>query len=102
MQRRLDGEPSVEQWEQAGRPQRPVDLGACRADEDEVHVPGTTPSVQLVEQGERFRAEGAEEYDPEAGRLIGNFPQGLSHLALVNTAFDLASDTGPSHRRSAG
>jgi GH15 family glucan-1,4-alpha-glucosidase len=41
----------------------------------------------------------AEEYDPEAGRLVGNFPQALSHLALVNTALDLASDSGPSHRR---
>jgi len=41
----------------------------------------------------------AEEYDTDARRLVGNFPQALSHLALVNTAFDLASDTGPSHRR---
>jgi GH15 family glucan-1,4-alpha-glucosidase len=42
----------------------------------------------------------SEEYDRDAKRLIGNFPQGLSHLGLVNTALDLASDTGPSHRRS--
>jgi GH15 family glucan-1,4-alpha-glucosidase len=41
----------------------------------------------------------SEEYDVDAGRLVGNFPQALSHLALVNTAFDLASDAGPSHRR---
>jgi hypothetical protein len=33
--------------------------------------------------------------------MVGNFPQALSHLALVNTAFDLASDAGPSHRRGA-
>ncbi|MGH7091752.1 MAG: glycoside hydrolase family 15 protein, partial [Stellaceae bacterium] len=26
----------------------------------------------------------AEEYDPEARRLIGNFPQAFSHIALVN------------------
>ncbi|HZT84951.1 MAG TPA: glycoside hydrolase family 15 protein [Gaiellaceae bacterium] len=32
----------------------------------------------------------AEEYDPEAGRLLGNFPQAFTHLALVNTAFNLA------------
>ncbi len=31
----------------------------------------------------------AEEYDPEAGRLTGNFPQALSHLALIRTALGL-------------
>jgi GH15 family glucan-1,4-alpha-glucosidase len=42
----------------------------------------------------------SEEYDVDAGRLVGNFPQALSHLALVNTAHDLASDEGPSRRRA--
>jgi GH15 family glucan-1,4-alpha-glucosidase len=28
----------------------------------------------------------AEEYDPRARRMLGNFPQALSHMALVNTA----------------
>ncbi len=28
----------------------------------------------------------AEEYDPKAKRLLGNFPQAFSHLALVNSA----------------
>jgi GH15 family glucan-1,4-alpha-glucosidase len=32
----------------------------------------------------------AEEYDPRAGRMLGNFPQAFSHLALVRAAFDLA------------
>jgi GH15 family glucan-1,4-alpha-glucosidase len=28
----------------------------------------------------------AEEFDPASGRLLGNFPQAFSHVALVNTA----------------
>jgi GH15 family glucan-1,4-alpha-glucosidase len=44
----------------------------------------------------------AEEYDPKAGRLLGNFPQAFTHLALVNTAFNLAPHLpSPMHRRHA-
>ena len=32
----------------------------------------------------------AEEYDPTAKRLLGNFPQAFTHLELVNSAFNLA------------
>lgn len=42
----------------------------------------------------------SEEYDVDARRLVGNFRQALSHLALVNTAHDLESDHGPSRRRA--
>ncbi len=28
----------------------------------------------------------AEEFDPRSGRMMGNFPQALTHMALVNTA----------------
>ena len=31
----------------------------------------------------------AEMYDPERGRLVGNFPQAFTHLTLVETAFTL-------------
>ena len=32
----------------------------------------------------------SEEYDPDAKRLLGNFPQAFSHVGLVNTAFSLS------------
>ncbi|MFN2629409.1 MAG: glycoside hydrolase family 15 protein [Gaiellaceae bacterium] len=32
----------------------------------------------------------AEEYDPVEGRLLGNFPQAFTHLALVDAAFALS------------
>jgi GH15 family glucan-1,4-alpha-glucosidase len=32
----------------------------------------------------------AEEYDPEHRRQLGNFPQAFTHVALVNSAFNLA------------
>lgn len=35
----------------------------------------------------------AEEYAPEAKMLLGNFPQALSHLALVNTAHRLSCES---------
>jgi GH15 family glucan-1,4-alpha-glucosidase len=44
----------------------------------------------------------AEEYDPEARRLLGNFPQAFSHVALVNTIRNLAAGGGPAERRSPG
>ena len=43
----------------------------------------------------------AEEYDPGAGRLVGNFPQAFSHIALVNTAFNLSRAIKPAEQRAA-
>ena len=34
-----------------------------------------------------------EEYDPKAQRMLGNFPQALTHLALVSSAFTLLPPT---------
>jgi GH15 family glucan-1,4-alpha-glucosidase len=42
----------------------------------------------------------SEEYDPDAARLIGNFPQGFSHIGLINTAFNLVKAHGPARQRS--
>jgi GH15 family glucan-1,4-alpha-glucosidase len=42
----------------------------------------------------------SEEYDPRAKRMLGNFPQALSHLALVNTAHNLSGGEKPAKERS--
>jgi GH15 family glucan-1,4-alpha-glucosidase len=36
----------------------------------------------------------SEEYDPAAGRLLGNMPQAFSHTALINTAVQLDKAVG--------
>ena len=41
----------------------------------------------------------AEEYEPRAKRMLGNFPQALSHVALVNSALNLSRIRGPAHLR---
>ena len=42
----------------------------------------------------------SEEYDPKARRLLGNFPQALTHVALVNTVVNLHTQHGPARQRS--
>ena len=42
----------------------------------------------------------SEQYDPRAKRLVGNFPQAFSHLALVNTASNLSHYQKPAEQRS--
>jgi GH15 family glucan-1,4-alpha-glucosidase len=41
----------------------------------------------------------SEEYDPKAGRLVGNFPQAFSHVPLIDTARNLSRALGPSEER---
>jgi GH15 family glucan-1,4-alpha-glucosidase len=41
----------------------------------------------------------AEQYDPAAQRLLGNFPQAFSHVALANTAYNLSRTAGPAAHR---
>jgi GH15 family glucan-1,4-alpha-glucosidase len=43
----------------------------------------------------------SEEYDVGRGRLLGNFPQAFSHVALLSTAFNLANGDPPRTRRPA-
>ena len=42
----------------------------------------------------------SEEYEPESGRLLGNFPQAFTHVALVNSARNLSRGGGPGEHRS--
>jgi len=92
-----------------------------RADDENVDVDGLPPgegtflacSFWLVEvlalQGRRKEAETlfhslldlrndlgllAEEYDPVAKRLVGNFPQAFTHFTLVDAALTLAGSEG--------
>ena len=87
-----------------------------RADEENLDVDGLPPgegvflpcsfwlATVLAQQGRRDEAVElyerllslrndlgliSEEYDPERKRLVGNFPQAFTHLALVETAFTL-------------
>ncbi|MDQ1468555.1 MAG: hypothetical protein QOJ99_35 [Bryobacterales bacterium] len=41
----------------------------------------------------------SEEYDPGGRCLVGNFPQALSHVALVNTALNLSRTKKPAEHR---
>jgi GH15 family glucan-1,4-alpha-glucosidase len=42
----------------------------------------------------------SEEYDSHTQRLVGNFPQAFSHLALVNSAYNLTKTRKPVHHRA--
>jgi GH15 family glucan-1,4-alpha-glucosidase len=40
----------------------------------------------------------AEEYDPDDKRMLGNFPQAFSHVALINSAINLMTNAGKKKR----
>ena len=42
----------------------------------------------------------SEEYDPRTRRLVGNFPQAFTHLALVNSALNLTRSEKPAEQRA--
>lgn len=44
----------------------------------------------------------AEEHDPDSGRLVGNFPQAFSHVALVSSIHNLSRDAEPAKQRYDG
>ncbi|WP_425273303.1 glycoside hydrolase family 15 protein [Pseudomonas floridensis] len=40
----------------------------------------------------------AEQYDPQAGRMLGNFPQAFSHIGIINTALNLHRTVCPASK----
>jgi GH15 family glucan-1,4-alpha-glucosidase len=42
----------------------------------------------------------SEQYDPRAGRQVGNFPQALSHIGLINSACNLSTGLKPAEHRA--
>jgi GH15 family glucan-1,4-alpha-glucosidase len=42
----------------------------------------------------------AEEFDPAAGRMLGNFPQAYSHVGLITCALSLSRQSGPVEERA--
>ena len=44
----------------------------------------------------------SEQYDPDARRLVGNFPQAFTHVGLINTASNLTRRDGPAKHRKEG
>ena len=42
----------------------------------------------------------SEEYDTDAKRQVGNFPQALSHIALINAAFEFTRGSSPAEQRA--
>ena len=42
----------------------------------------------------------SEEYDVQTARLVGNFPQAFSHIALINSAYNLARSSKPAEQRA--
>jgi GH15 family glucan-1,4-alpha-glucosidase len=43
----------------------------------------------------------SEEYDSSLQRLVGNFPQAFSHIALIDTAYNLTRASKPAEQRAA-
>jgi GH15 family glucan-1,4-alpha-glucosidase len=43
----------------------------------------------------------AEEFDPVAGRMLGNFPQAYSHVGLINSALSLTEYQRSKEERAA-
>jgi GH15 family glucan-1,4-alpha-glucosidase len=42
----------------------------------------------------------AEEFDPQTGRMLGNFPQAYSHVGVINCALNLSRQIGPAEERA--
>jgi GH15 family glucan-1,4-alpha-glucosidase len=70
---------------------------------DNLALQGRTEEARRVFEGLMAVANDvglfSEEYDPRTGRQLGNFPQAMTHMAMVNTAANLTSREGPAEDR---
>ena len=42
----------------------------------------------------------SEQYDTHRQRFVGNYPQAFSHIALINSAYNLSRARGPAEQRA--
>jgi GH15 family glucan-1,4-alpha-glucosidase len=70
---------------------------------DCLHLMGRTKEArELFERLLKLRNDlglFSEEYDPRAGRQLGNFPQAFTHVAMINTANLLSGHARAAHLR---
>jgi len=79
-----------------------VRTGNAAAGQFQLDVYGEIADARYWLMLEKGFADGQHHYDPHRGRLVGNFPQALSHLALVNTALLLFRRRGAGTARERG
>ena len=75
----------------AGQP-RADPRGGWTRDRSARPLPGPPRAAELFERLLGLRNDVgllAKEYDPHTERLLGNFPQAFSYIALINSAFNL-------------
>ena len=93
-----------------------VDQMVKRRDEFEKQIHATPATGETEDMKEWYKALNAvfnrlvalcndvgllsEEYDPQSKELLGNFPQAFSHVALVNSAFNLTRAAKPAEQRA--
>ena len=91
-------------WRASGHP-RSFHLVEELTDSD---FPLTTGAAPKLSDGVQLPPHGIDleqlrhEHCAAARRMLGNFPQAFSHVALINTALNLTRSIGPAEQRGDG